>query len=487
LRTLIYSLLAGLLLTLLCCRRDSGKINYGDYPPEIGYIMANSCAVSGCHNALSHKAAASYNLQTWKSMFEGSNSGSPVIPFSSRFSSLCGFINTYPELGIQNQPSMPFNRPALSREQVKTIRDWIDRGAPDVNGNVMWADNPRRKKLYAVNQGCDVVTVFDAATRLPMRYISVGNKPGEDTPHHIRVSPDGDYWYVTFINNNIMQKFRCSDDSYVGDIPLTPLAAGTGSEDILDWNLFVISGDGKRAYCTSLNANGRVSAVDLVNRRLLHYSAVLYQPHGIVLSGDETRLYVSSQYGNFMTELDSAFTGARTLVLENGASPSVNSLLDPHDMILSPDQENILITCQKTNEVRVFHLPSEKVTHSIPTGVFPQEIIYSEATNQYFVSCTEDYQTLPGATGILTRIQGSDYSATHIKCGYQPHGMAVDETRKVLYVLSRNVSTDGPLPHHTSECAGRNGFVNFIDLNTFRVLPGKYELSADPYYIVIRP
>jgi hypothetical protein len=39
----------------------------------------------------------------------------------------------------------------------------------------MWSDNPNRKKYYVLNQGCDVVTVFDAETQLPMRYITVGN------------------------------------------------------------------------------------------------------------------------------------------------------------------------------------------------------------------------------------------------------------------------------------------------------------------------
>ncbi len=77
-----------------------------------------------------------------------------------------------------------------------------------------------------------------------------------------------------------MQNYRCSDDSYVGDIPLTPLAAKTGSENDLDWNTFAISKDGKRAYCASWTQNGRVCAVDLENMKLIHYSPVLYWPHG---------------------------------------------------------------------------------------------------------------------------------------------------------------------------------------------------------------
>lgn len=462
-------------------------MNYGDYPADVGYIIANNCAVSGCHNSSSYLAANGYNLGSWKSMFLGSGSGSPVIPYNSKFSSFCYFINTYPDLGSQNKPTMPLNKDVLSYADVKLIKDWIDKGAPDVNGNVMWADNPKRKKLYAVNQGCDVVTVFDSETQLPIRFIEVGNKPGSDTPHHLRVSPDGNYWYVIFINNNIMQKFRCSDDRYVGDIPLTPLAANTGSENDQEWNTFIITKDGKRAYCASLTNNGRISAVDLENRKLIHYSKSLYYPHGIALNASEDKVFVTSQTGNFITEIDTAFTDPLSISLQPGQDVNYGSSLDPHDVILSPDDKHLLITCQKSNEVRVLNIETKTVEAVISTGVYPQEITYSHSSNEYFVTCTEDQLTFPGAYGVVTRIKGNDYSATSIKCGFQPHGIAVDETKKLIYVLSRNISSSGPLPHHTSQCSGRNGFVNFIDLNTFTLLSKRYEMSVDPYFIFARP
>jgi len=478
-------ILVFLLISLLSCTKDVGKVNHGNYPVAIGDIISASCSTSGCHNAASYKAASDLNLETWKTLFAGSNNGLPVIPFSSKFSSLCYFINSYPELGLQNTPRMPLNGKALSYEQVRTIKEWIDRGAPDINGTVMWADNPNHKKLYAVNQGCDVVTVFDSETQLPIRYIEVGNKPGGDTPHQLRVSPDGKYWYVIFVNNNVMQKFRCSDDSYVGDIPLTPLAAGSGTENNLDWNTFIISKNGKRAYCTSLSASGRVCAVDLENRKLLAYSPVLANPHGVALNANEDEIYVGAQENNFITRLDTGFSDAKIIFLDQSSFP--NATVKPHDILLSPDETKLFITCQQSNDVRVVDIATETVINKIPTGVFPQEIIYCKLTNQYFVTCTEDYTTLPGATGILTRINARDYSTLNIKCGYQPHGIAVDETKKLLYVLSRNISANGPLPHHTSQCAGRNGFVNFVDLTTFTVLPKRYELSSDPYFIFARP
>lgn len=464
------------------CKKDVGQVNYGEYPAQIGKIINNSCAVSGCHNAQSYIAASSYNLESWESMFKGSKSGSPVIPFSSRFSSLCPLINTYADLGIQSTPVMPLNRTPLSYEQVKSVKDWIDAGAPDINGNIKWGDNPLRKKLYACNQGCDVITVFDSETQLPIRYIEVGNKNGvTEAPHQVRVSPDGKYWYVIFINSNIMQKFNCSDDSYVASIPLTPMAAGTGITDAYNWNTFVISNDSKRAYCVSWSTFGAVNAVDLENHKLLHYLAVGDNPHAITINFDNTKIYVGAQSGNFINEIDTALSSINPFSLD-GSFPSGTSVIDAHDIILSAQNNSLVITCQKSKDVRVFSLATNSVTQIISLGLYiPQEIVYSPATNQYYVTCNDD------VSSAIYKIDATSYVATKLNVGYQVHGLCTDEKKKILYVLSRNTQSTGPPSHHTSVCAGRNGFVNFIDMKTFTLMNMKYEMSVDPYFINPRP
>ena len=476
-------------LVFLSCKKDVGKVNFGDYPNEVGKLITTKCATSGCHNEKSYKAAANLNLSTWSDLFSGTGSGSPVIPFSSKFSYLCYFINTNPALGLISEPTMPVNASPLTDEEVKLVMNWIDAGAPNGSGKIMWADDPSRKKVYVVNQGCDVVTVIDSETQLPIRYIEVGNKAGApDTPHSCRVSPDGQYWYVIFINNNIMQKYRCSDDHYVGDIPLTPKAAGiNASVDGLDWNTMIISNDSKRGYAVSWTQNGRVAAVDLVNRKLLHYLPNLNYPHGIALNQKNDTLFVTAQTGNFLSEIDSAFSNVNEYSLEQSLPVNYSSSLDIHDIILSVDGKELIVTCQKTNDVRKFNIASHQIT-TLASGIYPQEIVFSPSTHQYFVSCPYDSTTYANSYGLVTCINEQFTSVTkHIKVGFQPHGIGVDESKKLLYVVSRNILTSGPAPHHTSQCGGRNGFINFIDMNTLQVLPKKYELSSDPYFVFARP
>jgi DNA-binding beta-propeller fold protein YncE len=468
------------------CTKDVGHISKGGFPHEVDRIITGSCAVAGCHTSQSSEVAGGINLETWEKMFEGSDNGSPVIPYSTKFSSLLYFINTYPDLGLTNTPTMPLNSSPLSREQVQTIKTWIGNGAPDVNGKIKWSDDAERKKLYAANQGCDVVSVIDAATGLPMRMIDVGFSSSSDAPHQVRVSPDGKFWYVIFINSNFMQKFRCSDDSYVGDIPLTPYAAGLSAnpdEDAVNWNSFIISPDGKRAYCVSLDPSGKIAAVDLENRRFIRWIGGQHYPHGVALNKAADKIYVTANTGNFITEFDTAFSQSEDIVLEG--QKNLSSSLDLHDIILSQGGNELLVTCEATNEVRVVDLNTRTVKNIVHTGVFPQEIVYSKKTGDYFVTCTNDTTSFPGARGVVTRISSS-YNSTSIKCGVQPHGLAVNETTNTLYVLSRNLSSKGIPPHHSSVCSGRNGFVTFIDLSTFTVKPGTFELSVDPYFIFAR-
>jgi hypothetical protein len=74
-----------------------------------------------------------------------------------------------------------------------------------------------------------------------------------------------------------------------------------------------------------------------------------------------------------------------------------------------------------------------------------------------------------------------------LNSGYQPHGLAVDDQQDLLLIANRNASIDGPAPHHTTECGGRNGYVTYANLSTLEMVTNrKIEVSVDPYFISIR-
>ncbi|HQF29296.1 MAG TPA: hypothetical protein PLD36_11830, partial [Bacteroidia bacterium] len=70
--------------------------------------------------------------------------------------------------------------------------------------------------------------------------------------------------------------------------------------------------------------------------------------------------------------------------------------------------------------------------------------------------------------------------------GWQPHGIAVDPDKNIVIVANRNF-TGGPAPHHAASCAGKNGYLSIININTLEKDPYfKPEMSVDPYSVAVK-
>jgi len=473
-------------ITLHACKPDDPVIDIeaSSYPGEVGKLILTKCATKGCHNDKSKEGAAGLNLETWDKLFEGTRNGAAVIPFSPAQSTLFLFTNTYAHLGVSAIPTMPLNDSPLSETEVILLRDWIANGAPNRDGAVKFADDSKRKKIYVTNQGCDAVTVFDAASGLPMRYVQVGHGPLNESPHMVKVSPDGQYWYVSFISGEYFQKFRASDDSFVGEINI-----GFGS-----WNTFALTNDSKFAYVADWNSNGNIYYLDLDNliiKKKYSGSGLLIWPHGTTLSADNKTLYATAQNGNYIYKINVTnplFPDFAEITLDG--SPQVitsPNVLDPHEIAFSPDFSKYFVTCQHSNEVRVFNATNDQLIAQIPTGSKPQEMSFSKSTPYLFVTCTEDSVSFPGKRGSVAIINYQNNTLVKtVFTSWQPHGVSVDDDRKLVYVANRNASASGPAPHHSTECGGRNGSVSTIDLNTLQVLHKKTEVSVDPYSVAFR-
>ncbi len=477
------------------CKIDNSLIvkGGGNYPEAIGKIMLNKCAISGCHNDISKDAASGLSLISWNKLFEGTRNGAAVIPYNHKQSTMFLFCNTFKALGVSVAPTMPINNEALSEAEMIALRNWIDNGAPDDKGFVKFSDNATRSKYYVCNQGCDLITVFDAETDLPMRCFEVGQFNNRtESPHQVRVSPDGQYLYVILLNGTVLQKFRTIDDSFVAQTYI-----GSGS-----WNTFTITKDAKHAFAIDYSAGdgptpgqGRVKYIDLNTMEVLATyvgSGLFSYPHAVALNKQEDILYVFGQEASFFykvylsaagsTPLQPDFSGMITLDQSNGL------LLKPHDVLFTPLGDKYIISCQNTNEIRIYNTADDQLIKTIAVGTFPQEIAISESKNYLFAACMEDTVNFPGLRGSIAVIDLNNLTLIkHVYTGYQPHGLAVDDVKQEVIVVNRNTNSKGPAPHHTSECGGRNGYVSFIDLNTLELIPQKkIEVSVDPYFVSIR-
>jgi len=453
------------------------------YPPEINKIIMGKCATPGCHTQQSKDAAAGLAMETWDQLFEGDRNGAVCIPFRHEYSTIFLFTNTYPALGAINTPTMPYNKPPLSEAEMTTLINWIDAGAPNSNGKIAFADNANRSKVYVTNQACDVVTVFDAKTQLQMRYVDVGVIAGgsAESPHMIKISPDGKYWYVVFsASSSVMQKFRTSDDSYAGQIPL-----GSGS-----WNTLIISSDSKYAFAADWRNTGKIAYVDLENMNLIASWNGFNDPHGTALNSTNDTLYVTSTSGNFIYKipvLDPSSFDQISLVPPQ--IPGGSALYEPHQILFSPDSLYYYVSCPKKNEIRVMRTSDDGLQTVISTGAYPLEMSLSKTQAYLFVTCESDLtapETNRGSVTIINYVTNTWVANLRANMS-EPHGVAVDDANGLVYVGNRNIS-GGTIPHHTSNCGGTNGYISFIDLNTLKVIPDKkIEVAVDPYSISIRP
>ncbi len=169
------------------------------------------------------------------------------------------------------------------------------------------------------------------------------------------------------------------------------------------------------------------------------------------------------------------------------------SFLNAHEVFFSPDGTKYFVTCQGTSELRIFQQGTDQLLAIIPVGALPSEMSASVLHNYLFVSCPEDIISFPGKRGAVWVIDINTNSLiSTIYTGHQPHGLAVDDAKNLVYVANRNATTDGPAPHHSGACGGRNGYVTFIDMSALTLLKSgtsdkKVEVSVDPYSVAVRP
>ena len=461
------------------------------YPPAIANIMIPKCATAGCHNTQSKAGASGIDLTTWDNLFKGGNNNSCVIPYRSDQSYLMYFINTYSDLGPSLVPNMPYNSSPLSHDEVATIKTWIDNGAPNSSGFVKWSDNPGRQKIYVVNQGCNLVSVFDKATNLIMRVVNVGD-PGNSTnrsPHEIKVSPDNKYWYTIFaVGGTRIEKYDCNTDKLVANIPVGnyPYGGSFGSSSI--------SNDSKTVYAIDWAYYGGLSIIDFDADTLINMwystSGNFFQPHGSSLNNAGNILYVTGIQGNFDFKINishpknippNSFNYQNALSLD-GKIPNTSDNLNPYTVQFTPDSSKYFVTCSGSNEVRIFNASNDAIIDSIQVGSYPCEMAMSNAMPYLFVSCMNDSITFPHVYGSVYVINYLTNAVVYnIYTGWQPHGIAVDDATLKCYVINRNFSANGPAPHHaTSAGCGRDGYMTIIDMTTRQLVPGfNTELNAE--------
>lgn len=449
-----------------------------NYPEAVKRIILNKCATAGCHNAASYTGAGGLRLDSWQYLFDGGNNGAVVIPYNIANSSLLYFINTDPEQGPTALPTMPYNLPPLSRDEYDIIRNWIESGAPDKAGNIPFnTEAASRQKIYTVQQGCDLVAVIDAEKNVVMRYIPVGKTHDREQPNNLVMSPDGRYAYVSFWNAALIQKIDTRTDSVITEVA-TPRAFQKAIQ---------LNEDGTRLIACNWYSQDLI----LINTESMSIVSNLGSDVQFVsgFASNGNAFYATSQFGNTVYKIHE--DGSNTAIsIDNKPTvqESAAGTPDPYRIIMSPDKSNYFITCTNTNEVRMMDAATDQLIRVIPVGVNPQQMVVSNSAPYLYVSCMNDtISTVEVGSVYVINYRTGDIVKKITGKFFQPYALAADNKNGVLYVFSRNEDRNGPRPHHSGPCSGRNGFYQLYNIHTLEPFNGKrYEISVDPYGAVAR-
>jgi YVTN family beta-propeller protein len=209
------------------------------------------------------------------------------------------------------------------------------------------------KQLYISNEDTSSVSIVDIALGKVLNTVKVGGQP-----EGVKTSPDGKQVFVT-----------SEEDGAIA--VLDPAAAKIVSTFKVGHRPRSIAfmPDGLRAYVNAEN-DGGVVLVDAVRHKMLKAIPLgkpgMIKPMSVLLSGDGSRLYVSTGRGQQVFTLNTA---------TNTVVGSVTVGKRPWGIALSPDGKTLYSANGPSNDISVVDLATNTVAKRIKAGSGPWGVV----------------------------------------------------------------------------------------------------------------
>lgn len=433
---------------------------------EVAKIFAENCTDAECHSGTAPQHGL--NLTSYSEMLKGSNGrdldssthnhpkanhvtvygGEAVIPFDAEHSLLYNLITG----NIEDQSlRMPYGRAPLSDDQIEIIKNWINNGAKDNNGNIPFSS--AGDNVYICCQGSDQIYEIDKNYQLVSRIINVDYNATPDAPHNIQMF--GDYVYVSLISTGRLLKINKNTNAIVGY-----------AEGIERAGMINISPDGKTAYVSrSSTSPGIYNSIYAVNTETMQVIGELTipvtgVPHAIALTSDGAKIYVANMNKDRISIIDahSFELIGDDIVLSNGGS----LVHEPMHIYLSPDDKYLYLNCRTSSKMLIIDTQSRTVVKEIDIDNHPmQSAISSDGNKIYTVSHHEP---------VITEItkSGNDWIITNklrSEIFHHLYGAALSSDDRYLYVTCSN-SEDDFKPHYKIPGKDRPALLCIYDTST---------------------
>jgi YVTN family beta-propeller protein len=330
------------------------------FADNIQPFLSRNCTTSSCHNSTDR--ASGLSVASYEELAAGSDYGTMVIPFAAERSHMVEHITG------ETEPRMPPTGPPLPDDAVRMVKRWIDDGARDAMGTVMYSDVS--SKAFVACQGENAVAVVDMENGRLARLINV------EAPHSVYVRD----------NRLYVSRFEtASDNIHVYD-PDTYELLQTGQAGTFP-ALMEITPDGRQLWVT--NFDGTDNHVTILDPNTLETLAVLdthgLAPHGITMTADGSHV--------FITNIDSdniiVYTGNSDPTQITGFDVPIPPATGPHQpqqCVLSADEAYLFVGALKSNQVFVYDVVAENFVASVEVGEAPWHLTLAPGGTEVWVA-----------------------------------------------------------------------------------------------------
>ena len=438
------------------------ETNNGFQSKAVAETFAQNCLDAECHGNVNPHHDLKFN--SYSEMIKGSigrplgdhtmpkithgdevYGGSPVVPFNAEKSLLYILLTGGTEDPDQG---MPYMRSKLSDSQINDIKNWINDGARDYNGNVPYTGG---NKVYVCNQGSDEVFEVDANYKVVSRITDVNFLPTADAPHNVQIR--NGYYYVTLIATGRLLKIDASTNQIVGQVSGLEYAG-----------MIQLTHDGKTAFVsrssTAPSIYNIIYAVDTETMTIKKEidMPVTGLPHAIWLKQDDSKLYVGNMTKDRISIIDIA-----TLEWEDDIVLPNDKTYEPMHLYVSPDDKYLYVNCRTSSTMLFIKLETNEILQEIAIQDHPMQSAVSADGNKIY--------TVSHHMPVITEItkNGESWSITNeftSDAFHHLYGADLSTDGKYLYVTcSNNDPAHEFEPHYKVPNTTRNSLVCVYDVN----------------------
>ncbi len=327
----------------------------------------------------------------------------------------------------------PDTLPPLLQTEINRIADWIKQGAKGPGGKKF--PTYREGKLYVANSADGRVDVIDLSTNYKTDSILTyegSENPASVQTHHIAVSPDKKFVYVTNAwSLGHIVKIDAEKDSVVGRV-----RAGFQPADI------VLSPDGQHIYTTDYNLG--LNSVSVVRKfytqsmTLVDTFLVGKAPHGVAISKSGTLVLATSQFSDDCWLIYPDRDSTLRVRLSPGVPPNpatTSRFYGPFGVVFSKNDSLAYISCIdstaffRNHQIRVIDTKAQAVVDSIVLspvdGLEPYMLTVSPTGDTLYTACE-------GGNTVAV-IELATKSVGYLSVGFKAHAPAL-VTDSLLYV-----------------------------------------------------